>query len=132
MYYHTPKIHYDFMLNSSLTNLSINEEGSNIVVPSNSVTVLKSINLPIGFYIFEYNVQFEKKANGYRSIIINPTPSANQNTSLSVCSAGDEIPTRIQKVRMINVNSETTMNFYAMQKSGSDINVSYTIKALKL
>jgi len=110
-------------LNSNLgKSISIADATKSVPTGGAESTVLQTVTLPPGKYIFVAMVSFAANTSGMRGISIT-TSSSPQPPYYVSASASNGGSTSMQVTRLIDTNSSVTLKVVARQTSGSALSV---------
>lgn len=107
---------------------------STVSVASSTDTVIKSVTLAPGTYVFAFGATFSDNATGYRGVSISSTQSfsgAAYPAAMRV-SAISGANTWVTCTTMFQISTETTYYCIAYQNSGSALSVSGAYRFVKL
>jgi hypothetical protein len=105
---------------------------SSVAVADGTVTEIESITLEAGTWLVIACADWAANATGYRQIALSAGVNPSRDRAVTTPTAGSGKETYQQIIQIITVNSQTAQKVYAMQNSGSSINVFPSVKAIRI
>lgn len=125
------------VINTTLTNInttSSDTSGSVSLASADAWSVVKTINVPAGKYLFIASVVFPSNATGYRAVGISgvSNPSGLYTRDITSVPAANGFNTSITTTRVITLSAQSDIYIVARQNSGAAQTVYPSIIAVRL
>lgn len=114
----------------------VNDDSTGVSVANNAWRTVNQLTLAAGRWLLRYDVEFDSDATGYRGCGISTASgsisAANLRQSGVTVPAANGAGTRLNGSRIVNPTSSTTYYLVVRQNSGSALNTTSYIQAVKI